>query len=109
MMYLSEGLKINTSIQTLDLSENNLGGNEKSMMYLSEGLRINISIIELFLSENNLGRNKQGMVNLMKCLKSNSSIKELHLYNNNFRIAIIERLSTELVNINIYHEIVLNC
>ena len=42
MKYLSESLKFNNSIQTLDLGSNNIG--DEGMKYLSELLKSNNSI-----------------------------------------------------------------
>ena len=47
MKYLSELLKSNNSIQTLDLNNNNIG--PEGMKYLSESLKSNNSIQELNL------------------------------------------------------------
>jgi len=53
MMYLSECLKINTSIEELYLCYNNSGVNEKNMIYLSECLEIDRSVKKLSLEGNN--------------------------------------------------------
>ncbi len=83
MIYLSECLKINKSIKILNLGSNNLGVNEQNIIYLSEALKINNSIRKLDLSSNNLGVNEQNMMYISKGLKMNLSIKELLLTNNN--------------------------
>jgi len=55
MMYLSKGLRINTSIKNLDLCDNNLG----------ESLVINKSIKQLYLNYS-LGHNQKNMMYLTK-------------------------------------------
>jgi len=40
MMYLSEAIKINTSIKGLSLDINNLGTNENNIKYLEEAIKI---------------------------------------------------------------------
>jgi len=55
MIHLSEALKINTTIEKLNLRHNDLGDNEKNTIYLSVTLKINTSIKVLWLTENNIG------------------------------------------------------
>jgi len=45
MMYLTEGLKINNSIQKLDFCNNHLGENEKNIMHLTEALKLILQFI----------------------------------------------------------------
>jgi len=59
MLYLSEALKINHSIQQLNLGKNNPGQNEKNLLYLKEALIINNSIQQINLEKNNLGQNEK--------------------------------------------------
>ncbi len=48
-------IKTYSSVNQLSLNYNKLGDNEKNMMYLSEGLKINTSIEKLNLGHNKLG------------------------------------------------------
>jgi len=83
MMYLSECLKVNTSIQILNINNNNLGVNEKNMIYLSECLKINTTIEELNLADNNLEINEKNLVHLSEGLKFNKYIRLLDVSENN--------------------------
>jgi len=58
ILYLSEVLMINSCIQFLNLTNNNLAIDENNLLYLSDSLLINNSLKKLDLNNNFLGRNQ---------------------------------------------------
>jgi hypothetical protein len=64
----------NNSIKQLYICRNNLAENDRNTMYLSEGLKLNTSTRLLDLDKTNLGVNENNMIHLSDCLKFISSI-----------------------------------
>ena len=75
MIVISEALKINSSLNTIDLRDNNIGN--EVIKYLSESLKINSSLKKIYLDKNKIGN--EGIKYLSESLKINSSLKEKDL------------------------------
>jgi len=75
---LSESLGINTSLHTLDLSQNNI--TDEGAINLAESLKINTTLIRLYLSDNKI--TDDGAISLAESLEINTSIRRLHLSHN---------------------------
>ena len=75
---LSEALRVNTSLTSLDLSENSIG--DEGASSLSEALRVNTSLTSLDLSENSIG--DEGASSLSEALRVNTSLTSLDLSDN---------------------------
>ena len=87
MKCLSEALKVNKTLQRLDLCCNKLGNcpDPSGLKLLSEALKVNTTLRVLRLDYNNLGNCYEEMNFLLEALKVNISIQELNLYSNNLR------------------------
>ena len=77
MYFLSEALKVNNSLQELDLNNNNLGGCHDGVKSLSEALKINKTLKILNLWNNNLRNCPKGMKSLLETLKCDSVIQNI--------------------------------
>ncbi|KAG0196550.1 hypothetical protein BGX28_009996, partial [Mortierella sp. GBA30] len=75
---LSEALKINSTVTTLNLSYNSIGDN--GAVALSEALKTNSTLTTLDLRNNSIG--SYGAVALSEALKTNSTLTVLDLRNN---------------------------
>jgi len=73
---------LNPLIKSIDLSNIELGKNEKKMQQLQFSLENNNSIKTLFLGKNKLGENAKNMLYIKEILNRNNSIEALFLYNN---------------------------
>jgi hypothetical protein len=82
MKYLSEALKENKSITTLDLCNNSTASNPDNMKWLSEALKENKSITTLNLQWSSIKSNSDNMKHFSEALKKNKIITTLYLYNN---------------------------
>lgn len=81
MLYLCEALKINDSIEILDLKNNGLHF-KKNMEHIKEILKYNNSIKELYLEGNEIGNNETHLLYLKEGLENNSSLQLLNLHFN---------------------------
>ncbi len=75
---LAEGIKTNTSIETLSLSDNEIGN--KGAKILGNALEINRSITDIDLYSNKIG--DEGVIALTETLKINTNIRKLCLFAN---------------------------
>lgn len=100
---LSESLRRNTSLHTLDLSQNNIS--DEGMIALAESLKINTSLIRIYLSHNDI--TDEGAIAFAETLKINTSIRRLHLSHNDITddgsIALAESLviNTSVLTLNL--------
>ena len=72
---LADALKVNASLTTLYLYNNNFG--DEGAASLADALKVNASLTVLNLYENNIGA--EGAASLADALKVNASLTELHL------------------------------
>ena len=75
---LCEALRVNTSLTSLDLSKNDIG--DEGAISLSEALTVNTSLTSLKLSENSIGH--EGANSLSEALRVNTSLTSLDLFGN---------------------------
>ena len=78
IIVISEALKKNNSLFSIDLSFNNI--NDDGMKYICEALKINSFLEEIKLNSNRIGQD--GAKLLSEALKTNFSLKILRLNNN---------------------------
>lgn len=75
MFFISEALKLNTSLKKIILWDNKIG--DDGITYLSESLKLNCSLKEIILSWNNIGN--KGIISLSESLKLNESLISIWL------------------------------
>ena len=98
-------LRVNTSLTTLDLSENSIG--DKGASSLSEALRVNTSLTSLHLSENSIG--DEGASSLSEALTVNTSLTSLHLSENSIggegasSLSEALRVNTSLTSLDLFY------
>ncbi|KAI8598054.1 hypothetical protein EDD21DRAFT_407131 [Dissophora ornata] len=95
---LSEALKTNTALTTLDLEKNSIG--DEGTLALSEALKTNTTLTTLNLENNSIGN--EGALALSEALKTNTALITLDLTNNSIgeegALALSEALKTNTVN-----------
>uniref|UniRef100_A0A7S1GZ07 Uncharacterized protein n=1 Tax=Hemiselmis andersenii TaxID=464988 RepID=A0A7S1GZ07_HEMAN len=90
---LSDVLKVNTVLQSLDLYQNDIG--PKGGVLISRALRRNASLTSLNLSMNNIG--DEGAADLCETLKhGNSTLTKLSLANNHVNPVVLRDLNSLL-------------
>jgi Ran GTPase-activating protein (RanGAP) involved in mRNA processing and transport len=71
--YLAEAIKFNSSLQRIDLEDNNLG-------FEGATIKLSLSLQQINLGKNNIG--DEGAQSLVEALDLNSSLQEIRLYSN---------------------------
>lgn len=82
VLHLAEALKNNTTLKQLNLGVNHLGS--KTASYFAEVLKINTTLTQLGLETNNLG--SEGALHLAEVLKINTTLNQLNLKYNNLKL-----------------------
>lgn len=82
---ISDALKVNETITTLDLSVNYLGVDSENLENLSDALKFNQTLTTLYLSSNYIGSNSENIQNLSDALKVNKTLTTLDLSGNNLQ------------------------
>ena len=80
MNYLSQLLKKNQTLESIDLSINKIG--ENGANFLSESIKYNSSLTEIYMSCNRI--NLEGAKMILESLKLNSTLIKLLILNNKF-------------------------
>ena len=78
VVFLSEALKVNSTLTVLYLSKNRIG--DQGATGLAEALKVNSTLTVLYLSDNRIG--DQGATGLAEALKVNSTLTKLDLRGN---------------------------
>jgi Ran GTPase-activating protein (RanGAP) involved in mRNA processing and transport len=100
LCYICDALKVNTSLQTLEMSDIKQSSNDDSLLdahwcqHLSSMLAINKSLTELFLARNNF-RN-DGVSKLAVGLTKNATLTKLDLSRNRIGTSGMDSLATAL-------------
>lgn len=82
MENLSDALKVNRTLTTLNLTNNFLGEDAENIKNLSDALKTNKALTTLNLSGACLGRNAENMENISDALKVNKTLTSLDLGGN---------------------------
>ncbi|KAF9208864.1 hypothetical protein BGZ49_007297 [Haplosporangium sp. Z 27] len=102
---LSEALKTNATLTTLGLKDNSIGN--EGALTLSEALKTNATLITLDLRDNSIGY--EGALALLEALKTNATLTTLDLSYNTIgdegALALSEALKTNttLTTLNLWH------
>jgi hypothetical protein len=91
---ISEALKTNSTLQVIDLEENEIG--DKGATAFAKALKTNTSLQEINLNDNRIG--DEGAIAISEALKTNSTLRKINLGHNEIgvesAIAIAEALKT---------------